>query len=474
MRPFSRFFNQRTLALIAVFGVLQSISALSQTFTTLVVFNGTNGATPVDTPLVQGLDGNLYGTTLGGGVGGNDQGTVFRITPAGKLTTVYSFCSKTNCADGSQPYGGLVLGTDGNFYGTSSQGGADGISGTIFKITPSGTLTTLHSFNGADGAGSAAPMILARDGDFYGITENGGSNNSGTVFKISPQAAFTSLHSFVSGEGFDSTGPLMQASDGNFYSTTELGGANGYGSIFKITPAGAYSTFYSFSSIDGSAPAGGLIQATDGELYGTTYQGGAFNTCENGCGTVFMISLAGVLTTVANLESTGPANPIAGLIQATDGNFYGSSYAGGISGDWGTVFEVAPSGSVTILHSFDGNDGAQPYGPLTQDTNGYLYGTATNGLGTDAQGTVFRETTRLVPFVSLIQSTGKAGQTVGVLGQNFSSVTNVSFNGTEAPFTIRSGTLVVATVPAGASSGFVEVKTASGAMKSNVPFHVVK
>ena len=467
MRPLS----QRRLAITVVFVVLHSVAAWSQTFATLVTFNGTNGATPVETPLVQGTDGNLYGTTLGGGAYGN--GTVFRITPTGKLTTIYSFCSQTNCADGSEPYGGLVLGTDGNFYGTTSQGGADGISGTVFKITPLGILSTLHSFSGADGAASRAPMILS-DGSFYGITQNGGSNGSGTVFKITPKGVFTSLHSFASGEGYYATGPLMQASDGNFFSTTELGGANGYGTIFKITPGGTFSTFYSFSSTDGSAPAGGLIQASDGDLYGTTYEGGVFNTCPNGCGTVFKISLGGILTTIANLEPTGPANPIAALIEATDGNFYGTSYSGGSAGGWGTFFEITPSGDITTIHSFDGNDGAQPYGPVTQDTNGYFYGTVTNGLGKAAQGTVFGETTNLVPFVSFIRSRGKTGQTVGILGQGFRSATNVSFNGTAASFTIRSGTFLVATVPVGASSGFVTVTTASGTMNSNVSFRVMQ
>lgn len=464
------FLSLRKLVLTLAFAALHSL-AWSQTFTTLLMFNGTDGATPVDTPLVQGMDGNLYGTTLGGG--GSGAGTVFRISPAGKLTTIYSFCSETNCTDGSQPYGGLVLGTDGNFYGTTSQGGADDISGTVFKITPSGILTTLHSFDNADGAASRAPMILGADGNFYGITQNGGPHNSGTVFKITPKGTFTSLHSFGPGDGSDPNGPLMQASDGNFYSTAEIGGALGYGSIFKVTPSGIFTTFHSFSSTDGSAPAGGLIQAGDGNLYGTTYQGGAFNTCPNGCGTVFKISLAGVLTTIANLESSGPANPIAALIQATDGNFYGTSYAGGSAGDWGTLFEVTPSGSLTTLHSFDGNDGAQPYGPVTQNTNGYLYGSATNGLGTAAQGTLFRETTQLVPFVRFILSRGRVGQKIGILGQGFQSATNVSFNETTASFTVRSNTFLIATVPSGAHSGFVKVTTASGTMQSNVAFQVM-
>lgn len=465
--------SQRKLTLTLAFAVLHSLAAWSQTFTTLQIFSGTDGATPVDVPLIQGMDGNLYGTTLGGGAPG--PGTVFRITPEGKLTTIYNFCSQSNCADGSEPYGGLFLGSDGDFYGTTSQGGTNG-HGTVFKINPGGKLATLYSFSGTgtDGGGPTAPIIQARDGSFYGITQyGGGACNKGAIFKITPKGTLTPLYDLGCGDGSYLNAPLMQASDGNFYSTTESGGADGYGTIFKITPAGKFSTFHSFSSTDGSAPAGALVQATNGNLYGTTYQGGAFNTCENGCGTVFKISLEGVLTTIANLEPPGPANPIAALIQATDGNFYGTSYAGGSSGDWGTVFEVTPSGSLTVLHSFDGNDGAQPYGPVTQDTNGNLYGTATYGLGTAAQGTVFRETTELFPFVKLTRTSGKVGQAVGILGQGFQSAVNVTFNGAQASFKIASGAFLVATVPSGATSGFVNVTTALGTVESNVPFRVL-
>jgi uncharacterized repeat protein (TIGR03803 family) len=465
--------RQRKLTLTLAFAVLHSVAAWSQAFTTLQIFNGTDGGNPVDVPLIQGLDGNLYGTTLGGGTPG--PGTVFRITPQGKLATIYDFCSQTNCVDGSEPYGGLVLGTDGDFYGTTSQGGTND-DGTVFKITAGGNLTTLYSFStaGAAGGGPMAPMIQARDGNFYGTTQFGGEAcNMGAIFKITPNGTLTPLYGLGCSDGSDLTAPLMQASDGNFYSTTELGGAHGYGSIFRITPAGEFSTFYSFSSTDGSAPAGALVQATDGNLYGTTYQGGAFNTCANGCGTVFKISLAGVLSTIANLEPSGPANPIAALIQATDGNFYGTSYAGGSSGDWGTVFEVTPSGNLKVLHSFDGNDGGQPYGPVTQDTNGDLYGTTTNGQGTAAQGTVFRETTELFPFARLTRTSGKIGQTVGILGQSFQSSVDVTFNGKEASFKIESGTFLVATIPSGATSGFVKVTTASGVVESNVPFQVI-
>jgi uncharacterized repeat protein (TIGR03803 family) len=460
----------KKILVVALFGVATSISSAAQTFETLLVFDGTDGATPVDTPLVQGTNGELYGTTLGGGSPG--PGTVFKITSSGKLTTIYSFCSQPNCADGSLPYGGLVLGTDGNFYGTTSQGGANGISGTVFRITPTGILSTLHSFDFTDGAAPVAPLIQATNGDFYGITQNGGATGGGTIFKITPTGALTTLYNLGS-PGYFANGPLVQGTDGNFYGTTEIGGVHGNGIVFKITPSGTFTTLHNFDSTDGSAPACGLVQASDGNFYGTTYQGGANDTCENGCGTVFKMTPEGMLTTVHSFDSTEGANPIAGLIQATDGNFYGTTYAGGTGGDWGTVFEITPGGTVTTLHSFDGDDGAQPYGPVSQATSGNLYGTATNGLGTAAQGTTFGISVGLGPFVSFVRNSGKVGRNVQILGQGFTGTANVSFNGTPADFTVHSDTFLTATVPAGATSGFVKVMTPSSTLKSNVRFTVV-
>jgi uncharacterized repeat protein (TIGR03803 family) len=462
-----------TKALVLVsLSTVTSLISWAQNFKTLVIFDGTDGATPVDTPLVQGTDGNLYGTTLGGG--SNGSGTVFKITAAGEITTLYSFCSQPNCTDGSLPYGGLVLAKDGNFYGTTSQGGTNGTSGTVFKITPTGKLTTLHSFDGTDGAGPGAPMIQATNGNFYGITMNGGDINAGTIFEITPAGTLTTVFTFGSGDGSFLNGPLVQGNDGNFYGTAELGGANGDGTIFKVTPGGSLSILHSFSGTDGSAPACGLIQGTDGEFYGTTYQGGGSNsTCENGCGTVFKITSAGVLTTLHSFDSTDGANPIAGVIQATDGNFYGTTYAGGTAGDWGTVFKMTPIGMVTTLHSFDGDDGAQPYGPVTQATNGNVFGTVTNGLSTAEDGTIFAILTGFSPFVSFVGNSGRAGQTVEILGQGFTGVTSVVFNGTSAAFKTNSDTFLTATVPTGATSGFVEVVSPTGTLRSNVLFRVV-
>jgi len=458
------------LALNFLLVAVVSISCPAASFKTLIIFDGSNGATPVDTPLIQGIDGNLYGTTLGGGT--NDAGTVFKMTPAGALTTLYSFCSLPNCADGALPYGGLVLANDGNFYGTTSQGGAaNGISGTVFGITPAGSLTTIHSFDGSDGANANAPLIQGADGALYGLTPSGGPANSGTFFKITLSGTLTTLYDFPG--ALDLNGPLVQGSDGNFYGTSELGGAYGYGILFQLTPNGGFSVVHSFDSTDGSAPACGLLQASDGDLYGTTYQGGSNHSCPNGCGTVFKTTLAGALTTLYNFDSTHGSNPIAALIQATDGNFYGTTYGGGTTGGWGTVFTIKPSGKLTVLHSFQGTDGAQPYGPMSQDTSGKFYGTATNGTGPASEGTVFVVSKGLKPFVSFLQSSGEVGQTIGILGQGLKKTTSVFFAGVSATFNIQSDTYLTATVPNGAMSGYVTVTTSKATLKSNVLFQVL-
>jgi uncharacterized repeat protein (TIGR03803 family) len=193
------------LCVLCLFCAATAISSPAQTgcsaaapcFTSLVSFNGTNGANPYLISLVQGLNGNLYGTTQYGGA--HAAGTIFKITPAGTLTNppLYSFCTKTGCADGYYPYAGLVLATNGNFYGTTSNGGAHGY-GTGFKITPTGTLTTLHSFAGADGADPVAGLVQGTDGNFYGTTHSGGAEGLGTVFKMTPAGTLTNppLYSF--------------------------------------------------------------------------------------------------------------------------------------------------------------------------------------------------------------------------------------------------------------------------------------
>jgi uncharacterized repeat protein (TIGR03803 family) len=471
----------------------QSASAQS-TFSVLTDFGGADGAGPY-AGLVQGFDGNLYGTTEDGG--GDNYGTLFRITPAGALDTLYSFCAKAGCADGSAPSAGLVQGADGDFYGTTTAGGLND-DGTIFKITSAGTLTRLHSFcslpDCADGYFAAAALVQAGSGDFYGTTEYGGAHTYGTVFRITTTGALTTLYSFCAQafprctDGAIPHGALIEGVDGDFYGTTTAGGAANYGTVFRINASGALTTLYSFCAAtnctDGAQPTDALVQGRDGNFYGTTAVGGA-----NGDGTVFKITPAGVLTTLysfcAQENCADGALPQSGLTQATDGNFYGTTAEGGLNqcsnfgGGCGTMFRMTSQGSLATLHSFDPSGGDQPVGRPFQATSGVLYGTAFAG-GTSSSctddngcGTVFSLAVGLRPFVETIPSSGDAGAAVKILGTDLTGATAVTFGGVPAAFKVISPTEISTTVPSGAATGTVQVITPRGALSSDVPFRVI-
>jgi uncharacterized repeat protein (TIGR03803 family) len=455
----------------AVLGVATLVASPGQTFTTLVNFNGANGGFPFYAPLIQGADGNLYGTTYGGGNDGCSLGcgTVFKVTPSGTLTTLYSFSGP----DGANPVAGLVLATDGSFYGTTSLGGANGY-GTTFKITSSGALTTLHSLEEAtDGAYPRGPLLQAANGDLYGTAYAGGPTGDGTIFRVTLDGALTTLHAFAASDGAGPLDGLIQANNGNFYGTTVGGGAgvsclDGCGTVFEIAPAGRLTVLHSFAGYDGATPYAGLVQAGDGNFYGTTSTGG-----ERSGGTIFKITAGGTLTTVHSFGESGRpstlSTPTAGLIQATDGNLYGTTASGGDG--LGTIFDIIPDQGLTVLHSFDGSDGGVPYSGLLQSTDGNLYGITWDG-GTGAEGTVFRLSVGLGPFVRTLPRSGKAGTVVQILGTNLTGATSVTFNGTAAVFTIVSASLVSTTVPSGATTGKVQVTTPSDTLSSNVPFLV--
>jgi uncharacterized repeat protein (TIGR03803 family) len=449
------------------FGIVSAmaIPATAQTFTSLVSFNGTTDGNQTLANLVQGGDGNLYSTTLNEGANGgtNYGGTVFKMTPTGTLTTIYSFCSQTNCIDGSQPDTVPTLGADGNFYGVTSAGGTYN-HGTVFKIASAGTLTTLHSFGGTlDGALPAPGPIQATDGNFYGTTEVGGANGLGEVYKITPTGTLTTLHSFDGADGSNPFGPMIQATDGNFYGATSAGGASNDGTLFKITSTGTLTTLYSFSGTDGQEPRG-VVQATDGNFYGTTYQGGANND-----GTVFKITPTGTLTTLHSFSGADGNGPRSAVIQATDGNFYGATSAGGANND-GTLFKITSMGTLTTLYSFNGTYGENARG-LVQHTNGTFYGTTRQG-GASGDGTVFSLSLGLGAFVKTLPTSGKVGAAIKILGTNLTGATSVNFNGTAATFTVITGSLISTSVPTGATTGSVQVTTPNGTLTSNVVFRV--
>src|SRR5215469_2137500 len=449
----------RTLKWVCASLTLCAVTAVASVainiFKTLVDLSGATGYSPEYESMVQGLDGNLYGTAYLGGA--NGKGTVFRITPTGKLTTLYNFCSQTNCADGSTPQTGLVLSTDGNFYGVTFNGGMNHY-GTVFRITSQGMLTVLHHFSQADGVSPYGALVQGTDGNFYGTGYEGGAYGYGTVFKVTPQGTLTVLHNF-------------DLTDGTFYGTTWQGGVHDRGTVFKITPEGTLTTLHSFAATEGYFPVASLVEGRDGNFYGVTTSGGL--KCGTGtCGTIFRITPQGSLTTIHKLVASIEGNASeAPLIQGTDGKFYGTAGGGGTQ-DFGTVYSVTSAGALSVLYCFNSQTiGAYPFGGLVQATDGTFYGTTTGG-GTTSLGTVFSLFVGLGPFVKTVPTVGNVGTSVTILGTNLTNATSVSFNGTAATFSVVSPTEITTMVPTGATSGPVEVTTSKGSLKSNVFFLV--
>ena len=462
-----------------------AIAAPAQTFITMQSFTGANGAGPY-AALVQANDGTLHGTTVLGGANGD--GAAFKISPDNVFTFLYSFCSQSGCADGINPYAPLAVDTNGYLYGTTTSDGANGAYGTIFQISPANKVTTVLSLDGTNGQQPYGALVQATNGNLYGTTGYGGANSSGTVFSLTTKGLLKTLYSFCSqsgcADGEIPYGGLVQGSDGNLYGTAELGGVYSDGTAFKITPAGVLKTLYSFCSkagcTDGSNPWGGLIQATDGNFYGTTLNGGA-----NSAGTIFRLTPTGKLTTIytfcSQTNCADGANPYAGVVQANDGNFYGTTPAGGAN-NAGTIFKITKAGVLTTLYNFCSQsgcaDGSGPFARLVQDTNGSFYGvTSSGGTGTACTGgcgTIFRLVVGgLSAFVRPLTTSGKVGSTVLLQGSKLTGSTSVTFNGTPATFTVTSETLITTAVPAGATSGNIQVVTPRGTVSSNVPFTVV-
>ena len=467
-----------SMALLALLiSATTAISAHAQTYSVLFRFAGGNGSGP--SALVQGFDGDLYGVTAAGGVTGKNSGTIFKISPTGTFTTLYTFCAQTGCPDGAYPGAALVLGTDGNFYGTTSSGGAHNV-GTVFKVTPDGTLTTLYSFCTApscsEGDRPNGSLILGTDGNFYGTTQfDGGSAHKGGVFKITPSGTLTAVYTFCQirscPDGGQPLAGLIQASDGNFYGTTTKGSLpTRYGTIFRLTPSGVEKTMYRFSGTDGEFPAAPLVQGRDGNFYGTTEFGGA-----NGHGTAFKITPTGVLTTLydfcAQSGCADGSDPVAGLIQPADGNFYGTTTGAGGTG-MGTVFKIS-AGTLSTLHSFTGgDDGAFPWTELLQGTDGNLYGT-TSGDGVSNFGTIYIMGVGLGPIVNSVPTSGTVGTSVTILGTNLTGASKVAFNGVAAAFTVVSSSEITTTVPTGATTGKIKVMTPNGTLSTNFKFRVL-
>jgi uncharacterized repeat protein (TIGR03803 family) len=450
----------------------------AQTFTTLGRFNGTNGAGPYAVP-AQGPNGQLYGATGYGGA--NDQGAVYELTPQG-LTLLHTFSE----LEAAQPFASFLLTSSGNFYSTTFEGGPLPGPGTIFQMTPAGDVTVLYYFcaltNCVDGANPNAALLLATDGNFYGTAVTAGANGDwGAIFRMTPTGDVTTIYSFCSQanctDGSFPYGPLVQGTDGNFYGTTGGGGANNRGSVFEITASATLTTLYSFCALancsDGSTPFNGLVQSVNGNFYGTTYIGGSKNN-----GTIFRLTPTGVLTVLHSFCSqpncTDGALPNDALWLATDGNLYGTSYQGGAH-NAGVIFKISPAGAFSVIHHFCSQrncfDGSFPIAGVMQATNGSFYGTATSG--GFGSGTIYQLSVGLPPFVQTVPSFGRAGTQIIILGNGLSSVTALSFNGSPASFSVVSDTEIAVTVPTGATTGPVKVRTVGGTLKSSTLFQVL-
>ena len=410
--------SRRLLLLLAMLCCFaNAVASPAQIFTSIASFNSSNGYSPAS--LTQGSDGNFYGLTNFGGPGDlcySSCGTIFKLTPSGVLTTLYTFCSQPGCTDGELPSGLLVQASDGNFYGTTGSGGSlqcsAGTCGTFFKVTTSGALTTLHDFTGTDGVGPTG-VVRSSDGNFYGATYGGGTSSicsegegCGTVFKIGTTGTLTTLYNFCSQpgclDGLAPDAPPLQATGGNLYGTTAFGGRQGDGNIYKLSSTGSLTVLYSFCSqqncVDGSLPTSSLIQATDGNFYGTTSMGGTGSFAQGG--TIFRITPSGTLTVLYSfcnqIDCADGSDPVSSLIQATDGNFYGTTLNGGANLA-GTIFKITPTGTLTTLYNFcslsNCTDGSTPGVGLIQATNENFYGTTAEGGSshncTDGCGTVF-------------------------------------------------------------------------------------
>ena len=445
------------------------------TFERLYAFNAGLFGTPGSSPfggLADGGDGFLYGTTAG-----RVYGTVYRISLAGALTYPYFFegigdgeglsspigpLTEANGAiygaarslfgvlfrldgseatlfyqfggpDGSFPNGGLILGSDGDLYGTTNTGGTS-LLGTAFRIDAGGTLETLHSFTGADGSYPAAGLIENPDGEFYGTTADGGAEAYGTVFHMSNTGDVTTLHSFTFSldGGANPYAPLILAADGNFFGTTNYGGGVGSGTVFKLDTLGAVTTFHAFNeSSEGLYAEGPVLQASDDALYGV------LTTAKDGQGVIYRLDASGTFTNLHsfNADSSEGALPGSALIQASDGLLYGTAPLGGGLTNFGTVFRTDLFGNFGVVHFFDGNDGSTPNGGLLEASDGALYGAATMG-GFGGGGVVYRLViaAATASVTGIDPSSGRAagGTPVAITGEHLYGVSVVTIGGAAA------------------------------------------
>ena len=402
-------------AALALAALVAAGPAFATTFTVLHDFTGPEGMRP-QTTLLRDAQGNLFGTALQGEPK-KSTGMVFELTPKGRLIVVHAFRGH---ADGRNPwYSTVIADPAGNLYGTTTTGGKPigAKGGTVFKITPGGTESLAHLFQGVpDGRSPVAGLAMDASGNLYGTTQVGGTTQCavplprrgcGTVFKLAPDGTESVLHAFTGPpDGIDrSGGGVLVDGAGNVYGVTAEGGTSGNcgsgcGTVFEISVGGVYTVLYNFQGVtastsDGSSPGSPLIADDAGNLYGTTYSGGSTGCSQ--CGSIFKLAPGGTETVLYAFQGGSDGrNPNGGLVRDAQGNLYGTASAGGDlkcirKTSCGLVFRLAPDGAFTILHAFEKADGIYPMAGLTIDADGNLYGTTSQG-GASNFGTVFELT----------------------------------------------------------------------------------
>ena len=410
----------KTFILFCIISLFSVVITPAQTLTTLVQFDGTNGYGPFT--IIQGTNGNFYGTTAI---------SIFKVTPQGSLTVLTNL--EFLPPGGIYSMSSLIQGNDGSFYGTRTYiDSGTNYAGMIFSMTSEGAMTILTNCetNGIYNSMFGAPTGLTqgKDGNFYGTMHWGlDSPYIGSIFKITPQGALTTLVNFnENNNGAEPNSPPIQASDGNFYGTTigggdsSLGSGAGGGTIYKMTADGNLTALVIFEGTNGDFPYGGLVQANDGNLYGTCGYGGLYDK-----GTIFRLTTNGVLTTLFNFNGTNGTRPVTTLIQASDGNFYGTTTEFGI-GD-GTVFKMTLNGTLTTLVTFHGTNGSAPSGSLVEASDGNLYGTTSEGGNLSVNypygdGTVFK-----ITGLNLLPAFQSIALTNGTVNLAWNSVSNWTY-----------------------------------------------
>jgi len=394
-------------------------------------------------------------------------GVVFRLFPSGAGSQIYEF---EGFSSGAFPNGGVMLATDGNLYGTATSGGSAN-GGVLFRITPSGEYAVVYNFG--DNSFPYSPPIEASDGNLYGVTS--GIGGGSYVYRYTRAGTFSVIYSLDVIHGSFAWLPPLQAADGNLYVTASQGGTYSCGAILKMTTSGIYLASYSFPcGAAGNYPVGSLIQASDGNFYGTTLAatvtigGSSYDT-----GSIFKITQAGAVTTLHNFQLDGidGNSPDTSLVEGSDGYLYGTTQLGGLT-NAGTIFRISKPGAYSQVYSFTQDVGRFVRGSIMQHTNGKFYGTTIYG-GAHDYGAVYSLDMGLGPFVTFVRATGKIGQTVQILSQNLTGATSVTFNGIPATsFNVVSDTYLTAVVPTGATTGKVVVTTPNGALTSNQNFRI--